>query len=241
MKDFAVNLRRFVLTLVCSCSEEVHLWAEAVRVKDHRESCCHLWVQICTLGLQLDPETHQQRDRTGRRDEDERETVFNRRSYLQCQCALCVQYVFVGYLSELAGGQSSWRRLWDRSQKKLLGRAQNLERLHLTIQFTDVRSEQCCRININMSCHLRLNHLIVREFTGCFKCVPVQEKLQQTDVAENSSVEEPWTTHSSLLQLGTLLEQQATHTRIVSHTYIGRVYFLFLHQLYFAHSRYKIL
>lgn len=171
-----------------------------------------------------------------------RQTVFNRRYCPQCRCALCVQYVFVGYLSELAGGQSSWRRLWDRSQKKLLGMAQNLERLHLTIQFTDVRSEQCRRFNINMSCHLRLNHLIVKEFTGCFKCVPFQEKLQQTDVAEDSSGEEPWTTHSSLLQLGTLLEQQATHTDCKSCIYsIERVYFLYLHQLYFAHSRYKIL
>lgn len=50
---------------VLSCSEEVHLWAEV-----HRESCCHLWVQVCTLGLQLDQETHQQRDQTGESDED---------------------------------------------------------------------------------------------------------------------------------------------------------------------------
>lgn len=40
-----------------SFSEEVHLWAEAVGVEVHRESSCHLWVQVCTLGLQLDQET----------------------------------------------------------------------------------------------------------------------------------------------------------------------------------------
>lgn len=57
--------------------------------------------------------------------------------------------------------------------------------------------------------HLRLRHLIVREIAGSFKCVSVQEKLKQADVGEDSSVEEPWTTHSPLLQLRTLLEQQA--------------------------------
>lgn len=33
--------------------EEVHLWAEAGGVEVHTESCCHLWVHVCTLGLQL--------------------------------------------------------------------------------------------------------------------------------------------------------------------------------------------
>lgn len=56
-----------------SSSDEVHLWAEAVRVEVKRESCRHLWVQVCTLGLELDQETNAQRDQTGRSDEDEAE------------------------------------------------------------------------------------------------------------------------------------------------------------------------
>lgn len=63
-----------------------------------------------------------------------------------------------------------------------------------------------------MNCHQRLSHLIVGEFSGRFKGVTFKEKLQQADVAEDGSVEEAWTARSSLLQLGTLLEQQAEHT-----------------------------
>lgn len=45
-----------------------------MRVEVQRESCCHLWVQICTLGLQLDQKT-QQRDQTGRSDEVDTKVV----------------------------------------------------------------------------------------------------------------------------------------------------------------------
>lgn len=39
---------------------------------------------------------------------------------------------FLGYLCELAGGESSWRCLWNHSQKKALGWTQDLKRLDLT-------------------------------------------------------------------------------------------------------------
>lgn len=61
--------------------------------------------------------------------------------------------------------------------------------------------------------HLRLGHLIIRDIAGCFVCVSIQEKLKHTDVGEDSSMEESRTTHSPLLQLRTLLEQQAKHTK----------------------------
>lgn len=74
-------------------------------------------------------------------------------------------------------------------------------------------SEQCQ--GSNMSGHLRLGHLVIGEIAGCLVCVSIQEKLKHTDVGEDSSMEESWTTRSPLLQLRTLLEQQAKHTHKV--------------------------
>lgn len=124
-----------------------------------RESCRHLRVQICTLGLQLE-----QRDQMGSRDEDKRDHQRCYPQYRRVPTERCLLYAFAGHLSELTGGQRSWRRLWDRAQEKRLGVVQNLGRLHLTIRFTDVKSEQRRRCNVN--CHQRLSHLIVSKFTG---------------------------------------------------------------------------
>lgn len=52
-------------------------------------------------------------------------------------------------------------------------------------------------------------HLIVGKIAG----LPLHKELQQPDVAEDGSPEEPWRSHRSLLQLGALLGQQTdTHT-----------------------------
>lgn len=56
-----------VFLTVVSWSQEVHLGAEVWGVQVKRQSCCHLWVQVWTLGLQLQTETRlwsDQRERT---------------------------------------------------------------------------------------------------------------------------------------------------------------------------------
>lgn len=53
----------------------------------------------------------------------------------QVNIASFCQDLYKQHVGYLAGGQSSWRSLWDHSQKKVLGVAQNLERLHQTKQF----------------------------------------------------------------------------------------------------------
>ena len=67
---------------------------------------------------------------------------------------------------------------------------------------------------------------MVRGLSGWCTCLSFQEKLQQTDVAGDSSMEEAWTTYSSLLQLSTLLEQQAkyTHTHFLGLSVIYYTY-----------------
>lgn len=55
---------------------------------------------------------------------------------------------------------------------------------------------------LQMSGHVRLGHLTVRKIAG----LPLDKELQQPDVAEDGSPEEPWRTHCSLLQLTALLE-----------------------------------
>lgn len=56
---------------------------------------------------------------------------------------------------------------------------------------------------LQMSNHVRPGHLTVRKIAG----LAFHKELQQPDVAEDGSPEEPWRTHCSLLQLTALLEQ----------------------------------
>lgn len=113
------------------------------------------------------------------------------------QRSRCLHSQFLGYLCELAGGQRRCRCLWNHTQKKLLGRAQDLKRLHLTMHF-----RRCVRKKIDgIKWAWDFSHLVVGELARRFELKAIQVKLQQLHVGEDGCVQEAWAACSTELQL----------------------------------------